>query len=101
MNDHSGTKMAQAENFIRPATAPEMSAGVMAAKVMPNTNSRLLSKSSIPFNQAASKFPNSGKSQSPEANPKPTTAHRMGTMPRQYRFMFIMLSTFFWPTMPP
>ena len=68
---------------------------------MPNTNSRLLSKSSMPFKKAASKSPKSGKLQSPEANPKPNTAHNRGTMPKQYRFMFIMLSTFLVPTMPP
>ena len=33
MKSHSGTKRAQAENFMRSATAPEISAGVMAANI--------------------------------------------------------------------
>ena len=33
MNSHSGTKIAHAENFMRSATAPEISAGVIAANI--------------------------------------------------------------------
>jgi len=36
MKSHSGTNTAQAVNFIRPATAPEMSAGVIAANIPRN-----------------------------------------------------------------
>ena len=37
-SDHTGTNTIQAENFMRSATAPEMSAGVMAANVMRKAN---------------------------------------------------------------
>ena len=61
-SSHTGTNTTQAENFMRSATAPEMRAGVMQAKVRPKKTSRSgLEPSSAtwatPSRKAASKLP--------------------------------------------
>jgi hypothetical protein len=58
---HTGTNSAQAENFIRLAAAPEISAGVMTANIprkatvaiVPPLSSRML----MPLRKAASRLP--------------------------------------------
>jgi len=97
---HSGTKTAQAENFMRSATAPEMSAGVMTAKVI----KKMTGTRASPFR------PDKPAEPSPpmipphplvEITEKPNRTHTTGTMPMQYTFIISMLSTFLVRTMPP
>ena len=65
-NDHNGTNTAQAANFMRSATAPEIRAGVIAAKVMRKTNPTTVSPS-IPSRKKKSALPMKLSPESPEA----------------------------------
>ena len=86
LEDWMGTKIAQAENFIRSATAPEMSAGVMAANIPKKAMVARVVPSparAISPNMKASRFPKKSFSKGTCASEYPMTTHKMGTMRTQ------------------
>ena len=81
-----GTKIAQAENFIRSATAPAISAGVIAANVIEKATAM---SASVPFTSLrprASRLPMNASRPSPSPllpSENATSTQTSGTMPRQ------------------
>jgi hypothetical protein len=102
---HTGAKIAQAANFMRSATAPEIRAGVMTANMPRKTMvSRPAPPSSpvmlIPSRKARSKLPMIWLL-STEASEKPTTTQRIGMINRHQKFIISMLSTLRLRSIPP
>ncbi len=104
-SNQAGANIAQAENFIRSATAPEIRAGVITAN-MPRkaTVNRAEPPSSPvtprPRRNAMSRLPRSAPS--PDcARENPTIAHRMGITSRHQKFIISMFRTFLVRSMPP
>ena len=90
---------------MRPATAPEISAGVITANMPRNAMVKSClapsPSSPIPLRNAAPNPPKKAASKLPPAIEYPTTTHRIGMIRRHQKFIISMFRTFLLRSMPP
>ena len=102
----TGAKIAHAPKRMRPATAPEISAGVITANMPRNTITRMEKPPSspvipIPRRNALSSPPMKSFSNGVWASENPTVAHSTGIVSRHQKFIINMLRTLRERSIPP
>ena len=97
--------MAQATNFIRSATAPEMSAGVITANIPRNaivtSRRRAVRREVDAVEHEGVESPEPGCVEVTAPMEYPTITHRSGMVRRHQKFIINMLRTFRCRSMPP